>query len=330
MFSSGWDLIQYTEVFKIYKTCGFNLTKVENTLQNTLVHNLTRDTQDEEPYFYPTKKSFPLKDIQCHLYSNKLEYLTEEKFYYLHSTEGQESKFIKYFPNSKAIYKRDWVPEECIPLLQSCSGYYHEHDINWKEVCPSKQITRLVTSLIRPNYSWRIPKVVQDIIDDVSPFFNREITPVTIQHIADALDKRLTIFNHEISFIGAELTIHARRSIGTFVFSKAFTSYYNKKWCVFTSNRKQISYEKSGLKEHFMNKVEISKIIQSNVESVDSAKFDSDVAQKCTNNFSESLGNNMSYKLSTRFNKQLLSQRELFDYDSISEEAQKIISEAFK
>ena len=328
MFSSGWDLIPYTEVFKMYKTCGFDLTKVENTLQNTLVKNLSRDTQDEEPYFYPTKKSFPLKDIQCHFYSNKLEYLTEEKFYYLHSTEGQESKFIKYFPNFKAIYKHDWVPEECIPLLQSCSGYYPEHDINWKEVCPSRQITRLVTSLIRSNLSWGIPKVVQDIVKDVSPFFSREITPVTIQDIADALDKRLTIFNHEISFIGAELTIHARRSIGTLVFSKAFTSYYTKKWCVFASNRKQLSNEKGGLKKYFMNKVEISKIIQSNVESVDSAKSDSDVAQKCANTFLESLCYNLCYGLLSRFDEQLFAQRELFDYDSISEEAQKIISEA--
>ena len=344
MFSSGWDLIPYTEVFEKYKTCGFNLTNVENTLQNTLVKNLSRDTQDEEPYFYPTKKSFPLKDIQCHFYSNKLEYLTEDKFYYLHSTEGQESRFIKYFPNSKAIYKRDWVPEECIPLLQSCSGYYPEHDINWKEVCPSKQITRLVTSLIRPDsynttrnipYSYRrilgyshIPKFLQDIIEDVSPFFKREITPVTIQHIADALDKRLAIFNHEISFIGAELTIHARRSIGTLVFSKAFTSYYTKKWCVFTSNRKQLSNEKDDLKKYFVNKVEISKIIQFNVESVDSAKSDSDVAQKCANSYSESLRYEMRYGLSSRFDEQLSSNKELFDYDSISEEAQKIISKA--
>ena len=132
-----------SELFKIYKTNKSKLESVERALKNNLVHNLTRDTQDEEPYFYPTKKSFPLKDIQCYFYSSKLKYLTEEKFYYLHSTEGQESKFIKYFPNSKAIYKRDWVPEECIPLLQSCSGYYPEHDINWKGVCPSKQIIRL-------------------------------------------------------------------------------------------------------------------------------------------------------------------------------------------
>ena len=237
MFSSEWDLISYPELIKIYKTNKFDLEKVERTLRDNLVQNLTKNTQDKEPYFYPTKKSFPLKDIQCHFYSSKLEYLKEGEFYYLHSTEGQESKFIKYFPNSKAIFKRDWVPEECIPLLQSCSGYYPEHDINWKEVCPSKQIILLVTCLIRSNTSWhtRTPKFVQDIINDVSPFFNREITPVTIQHITDALDKRLTIFNHEISFIGAELTIHARRSIGTFIFSKAFTSYYKKKWCVFTS-----------------------------------------------------------------------------------------------
>ena len=328
LFSIEWDLIPFPELFKIYKTNKFKLESVERALKDNLVHNLTRDTQDEEPYFYPTKKSFPLKDIQCHFYSSKLEYLTEEKFYYLHSTEGQESRFIKYFPNSKAIYKRDWVPEECIPLLQSCSGYYPEHDINWKEVCPSKQIIRLVTSLIRSNSRWQTPAFVQHIIDDVSPFFHREITPVTIQHIVDALDKRLTIFNHEISFIGAELTIHARRSIGTFIFSKAFTSYYTKKWCIFTSNRQQISNEKGGLKTYFMNKVEISKMIQSNVESVDSAKSDSDVAQKCVKTYFESLCFNLRYGLSSSFSQQLNAQRELFDYDSISEEAQRIICEA--
>ena len=328
MFSSEWDLIPYQELFKIYKTNGFNLETVELSLQNTLAQNISKDEQDEEPYFFPTKKSFPLKDIQCHFYSSKLEYLTEEKFYYIHSTEGQESKFIKYFPNSKAIFMRDWVPKECIPLLQSCSGYYPEHDINWKEVCPWKQIIRLVTSLIRTNFSWTVPKIVRDIIKDVSPFFSREITPVTIQHIAAALDKRLTIFNHEISFIGAELTIHACRSIGTFIFSKAFTSYYKKKWCVFTSNREKISNKKGELKQYFMNKVEISKMIQSNTESVDSAKSDSDVAQKYVQAYLKSLRFELDNKLRTRFEEQLNNHRELFDYHYISEEAQKMISDA--
>ena len=328
MFSSECDLISYPELIKIYKTNKFNLESVEVILKNTLVQNISKDEQDEEPYFFPTKKSFPLKDIQCHFYSSKLEYLTEEEFYNL--TEGQGSKFIKYFPNSKAIFTRDWVPEECIPLLQSCSGYYPEHDINWKEVCPRKQIIRLVTSLIRPNTSWhsRTPIFVQDIINDVSPFFNREITPVTIQHITDALDKRLTIFNHEISFIGAELTIHARRSIGTFIFSKAFTSYYTKKWLFFTNNREKVSNDKCDLKQYFMNKVKIGKMIQSNTESVDSAKSDSDVAQKCVQTFFESLSFNLRYGLTTRFNQQLNAHRDLFYYDSILEEAYKIINSA--
>ena len=270
MCCKEWDLLPPKGIVETYRSVEFNLDRFIEIFKSELITNLTTDNQEEEPYFFPSKKSFPLKDIQPHYASTKLEYLKEDTFYYVHSTEGQGSKFLKYFPNSKAVYKHDWVPEECVPLLQSCPGYYPDHDINWKQLSPNKQIVKLVTSLTRINdlkymrfrYNPVVsPKLVQDLINEINQIIKREITPVTIQQVAEVLNKRLTIFNHEISYIGAELTTHARRSIGSFVFAMAFKSYYDRMWELYNKNSEYIAREKTELKQYFLNKVEIGKII---------------------------------------------------------------------
>ena len=300
LFSFYWDLMDETQLIEIYQNVDFDFDKVDEQLLENIRMNLTNTPQNKEPYFYPTKKSFFLKDIQPHyFYSNKLEYLKEDTFYYIHSTEGQESKFLKYFPNSNSIYKHDWVPEDCVPLLQSCSGYYSEHDIDWRHLSPSKQIVKLVTSLMnllsrQPNASsfrtyfgnkrnQNKDSFIQQIVNETSKPYTNEvvlhshfrqsepiISQATIQKITDALEKRLSIFNHEISYIGAELTIHARRSIGTYVFSKTFCTHFKRMWDLGFKNREEITKEKDKIKKYFMKKVEITKIIHTNEECVNS------------------------------------------------------------
>ena len=349
MFSSEWDLIPTKEMLDTYRSVDYDLDKFIEFFKSKLIKNLTNNNQDEEQYFYPSKKSLPLKDIQPHFLSNRLEYLDESKLYYVHSTEGQESKFLKYFPNSKAIYKQDWVPEDCVPLLQSCSGYYSEHDINWKELSPNKQIVKLVTSLACRNsnvapaqivylsrilfnsgshYSNATPQLVQDINRDIQLFINREITPVTIQQIADVLNKRLTIFNHEISYIGAELSIYARRSIGSFVFSIAFKSYYSRMWRLYSENSKNIADEKANLKQYFLNKVEIGKTIHLNKDCSSSDKYDVNIAEKYVKTYKTILYNRARYELSKITNEHLNTMEGLFSHDSITKEANERVSKA--
>ena len=335
MFSSEWDLIPIKEMLDTYRSVEYKLDEVIQIFKAKLINNLTSNVQDEEQYFYPSKKSLPLKDMQPHFHSNRLEYLSENKFYYMHSTEGQESKFLKYFPNSKAIYKHDWVPEDCMPLLQSCSGYYSDHDINWKELSPNKQIVKLVTSLACQNHQTAryfvnntTPKFVQDIINEIQKFMDREITPVTIQQIADVLNKRLSIFNHEISYIGAELTIYARRSIGSFVFSMAFKSYYNRMWKLYIKNSETIANEKEILKQYFLNKVEIGKIIHSNMECRSLDKYDVNIAGKYVKAYKVILYNRARYQLSTITNEHLNTMERIFSYESITEEANERVTKA--
>ena len=110
MFSTQWDLIPLKKVVKLYHKLNYSFDDVDTTLLKKLELNLTSCAPIKKPFFYPTKKGAFLKDLQPHCYhSTRLEYLNENTFYYVHTTEGQESKFLKYFPNSKTIYKLSFL-----------------------------------------------------------------------------------------------------------------------------------------------------------------------------------------------------------------------------
>ena len=350
MFSSQWDLIPLTELVEIYQNAEFDLDRVDEILSRSLALNLMKESQDKEPFFYPTNKRSFLKDIRPHYsYSNKLEYLKEDTFYYVHSTEDQESKFLKYFPNSKTIYKHYWVPEDCVPLLQSCSGYYSEHDIDWKCLSPSKQIIKLVTSFlvqklnetVSMNYTNK-RNIIQQIIEETSRPYSNEIphyvfskarktepiiSHVTIQRIVDALEKRLSIFNHEISYIGAELTIHARRNIGTYVFSKTFSVHFNRIWALHSKNRDEISKEKKEMKKYFLKKVEIAKLIHLNEGCANSSSYDINIAEKYARTYIKSLQDKITINLMNNMESMLQIDKQMFSYQSITQEAVQTLSD---
>ena len=346
MFSAQWDLIPLTQLVEIYQEVDFDLVRVNNTLLESLRENLT-ESEIEEPFFYPTKKSSFLRDIQPHFsYTKKLEYINEDKFYYVHSTEDQESKFLKYFPNSKTIYTHDWVPEDCVPLLQSCSGYYSEHDIDWRRLSPSKQIVKLVTSFISrylnefdtKSYTNRLTFIEQIIEDTSKPYTNEAnryhqlrktrptISHVTIQRITDALEKRLSIFNHEISYIGAELTIYARRSIGTYVFSKTFSVHFNVMWDLYSKNRDEIFEEKKEMKEYFKNKVKVAKLIHANEGCLNSSSYDIAIAEKYALTYTKSLQDRITIDLMNNGEKMLQTDKQMFSYQSLTREAVQTLS----
>ena len=345
-FSNEVKLINQQEILEMYSQSKYNSDEIIKKMREKIVQSLTNLYEIAEPYFYPAKQCCPLKDIQPYFHSPHLEYLTENDFYYVHSTEGQESKYIRYFPNNKAIYKHAWVPGDCVPLLKSCSGYYPDHDIDWGYLSPNKQISKLIGSLMRRQliqsvsddyyqentkylYNISVPKIFKDLVDDVKRFMEKdpEMKPYTLKLIADAFQKRIDIFNHEIGYIGAELTLYACRNIASYIFSLAFRSYYSKKWELYLDNRKNIVTEKDKLKDYFFTKVEICKVIYCQNPS-ESDMNDIKISEKFGNLLLKNFKEKAKCCLIGATNNRLDRDREFFKYDSLVSEAEIIVLDA--
>ena len=348
-FSNEVKLINQQEILEMYSQCEYNSDEIIKKMREEIVQSLTKLYETAEPYFYPAKQCYPLKDIQPYFHSPHLEYLTENYFYYVHSTEGQESKYIRYFPNNKAIYKHPWVPDDCVPLLQSCSGYYPDHDIDWGYLSPNTQISKLVGTLMSKQmiqsvsddyygnpkhlYGITVPKIFKNLVDDVKRVMEKdpEMKPVTIKLIADVFQKRIDIFNHEISYIGAELTLYACRNIASYIFSLAFQSYYSKKWELYLDNRKKIIAEKDRLKDYFITKVETSRVICSNIIGQNPSEpcmNDIKISEKFGRLLLKNFNERAEYSLIRATNNRLDRMMEFFKYDSLASEAERIVLDA--
>ena len=84
----------------------------------------------------------------------------------------------------------DWIPRQCKPLLECCSGYYNHPDIQWKEWSTSQQVLHLASILKSPRNmkccSWEL--LIHDI-SEMKRFVDEDpnVPPATVRKVINHL-----------------------------------------------------------------------------------------------------------------------------------------------
>ena len=271
--------IIYT-LFRDRKFCVNNIIEyIRQTMLSSFCdekHNLAGTDQ----FIYPWKENrVPIKEMTPYTGKSTCEYLTKESLF----TEVRKSYETKVQLDFKL-----WVPQNCIPLIQYCSGYYNHPDIIWN---PGKkvQILSLASQLKDPNNLKRSTwdKFIYNITECIQNFTNGDpsISHSTVKVIVDFLCHICKVVNYEINFIEAKLTNAAERTLSTYAFAHAFKSILNAKMEKHEESILKENKEKRSKFEFFLEKIKIRKAERGNWDRKKMRESDQVMANKYAEDF---------------------------------------------
>ena len=214
-------------IYALFCESNFDMDTIIQDLSKCMIQRFC-DKSDQfagtDNFIYPWRENrVPLKEMTPYIGKQRCEYLSEDSLYLITVSKHQHAVQVTK-PNIKF---RKWVPSDCYPLINYCSGFYNHPDIIWR-IEKRKQILFLASQLKYPNDHSRSTwdKFITDIAKRVQDFTMKDpnISHSTVKEIVDFLYHICKLINYEINFIEAKLSNSAERTISTFAFAFAFKS----------------------------------------------------------------------------------------------------------
>ena len=240
----------------------------------------TKNITGTDQFIYPWKENrVPIKGMTPYTGKSTCEYLTKESLF----TEGR-----RFLRTKIQLDFKHWVPQNCFPLIQYCSGYYNHPDITWN---PGKkvQILLLASQLKDPNNFKRSTwdKFISDISQRIQYFTDGDpsISHSTVREIVDFLCHICKVVNYEINFIEAKLTNAAERTISTYAFALAFESLLNAKIEKQEESISKENKEKTSKLVFFLQKIDTRKAERGNWDRKKMREGDQIIANKYAEDF---------------------------------------------
>ena len=270
-------------IYELFRNLNFIMGDIISYIHFELVSRFKNDPQSfkgTDQFIYPCYgNNAPIKDMMSF---GKYEYLGKYSLF-----EYSEDNIWSYSSFKLKISK--WIPKECHPLVQYCSGYYNHPDITWKKLDRSNQILLLASLLKAPEDStlstW--DKFVNKIITSVQEYIaiDPNISQGTVKEIVNFLYSLYKIVNHEIGFIEARLSNTAERTISTFVFAIGFKSLWETKTKKRSENKSKTESEKLNLLQYFLQKIENRKMIRGKWDRNKMRDSDQNISKKFAKDF---------------------------------------------
>ena len=187
----------------------------------------------------------------------------------------------------------NWIPKECYPLIEYRSGIdSFKFATAWNRMDKKTQILLLASKLQDPNTRKSIwEKLIQKICKEVQALIvpKPKVSQATVKQIVHLLSDCIKIINYEISFIEANLTIHAERIISTLAFALAFHSLWNIKKNKSLENLTKTEEKKNSLFKYFLQKIENRKMVLWGWDSKKMRESDITLSNKFAYDFMESI-----------------------------------------
>ena len=261
------------DIWKLFRKEDFRMQRIIADIKNEILQEFLTMGEKQGFIFHIEEHTTPLKDITPFTGNTSFEYLPANDLYTVRTDMFFHTKLI--LP--------DWIPRQCKPLLECCSGYYNHPDIQWKEWSTSQQVLHLASILKSPRNmkccSWEL--LIHDI-SEMKRFVDEDpnVPPATVRKVINHLCHILNVVNHEISFIQAKLTVKAERTFSMLAFAYAFKSLWETKTEKRQEHITKTEKKKQGLLEYFLQKIENRKMVRGDWDRKEMKKSDCDTSHK--------------------------------------------------
>ena len=252
-------------IYELFRNMNFIMNDVIKSIHSELLIRFKSDPQSfrgtDQFIYICSGNNIPIKNMTPFVGKAKYHYLGECSLF-----EYLEIKRLRGLYTTYQLKISTWVPKNCQPLVEYCSGYKSHPDVIWGKLNKSKQILLLASSLRAPDdftlSTWDL--FVNNIFTNVQAFIGRDpsISQGTVKEIVNFLYSLYKIVNYEIGFIEARLSNTAERTISTFVFAITFKSLWETKTKKRLENRSKTETKKQNLLQYFLQKIENRKMVR--------------------------------------------------------------------
>ena len=250
-------------IYELFRNLDFNMNEIISSIESDILtrfQNKRIDLEGSDQLIYAIDIPAPMRSMTPYPGKSNFEYLKKESIYLIRI----ETRL--YFFSNEKFEISSWVPKECHPLVEYCSGHFDTPDITWRDVNKTKQQLILASQLKNPNNhrtsTWE--KVISKICTKAKKFIQRDvnITQGTVKEIINFLYFEIKLVNYEIAYIGAKLTITADSIILTLLFAIAFKFLWDAKTEKRLESKEKTEVKKRSLLQYFLLKIENRKIFR--------------------------------------------------------------------
>ena len=269
-------------IYELFRNLNFIMDDIINSINSELLSRFQSNPKlfkgTDQFIYHCSENNVPIKDMNFFGGKGKYEYLGKYSLF-------QYTKVRHYYILTRHELKiSKWIPNECHPLVQYCSGYYNHPDITWNKLDKSNQILLLASLLKAPeNFTlstWN--KFVNNITTNIQEFIDRDpnISQGTVKELVNFLYSLYKIVNYEIGYIEAKLSNTAERMISTYVFAMAFKSLWETKTKKRFENKSKTETKKSNLLQYFLQKIENRKMVRGKWDRVKMRDSDQKISKQ--------------------------------------------------
>ena len=301
-------------VYQLFRDFNFRMDGVVSSIHGSL---LAKFCTNQFIYSFNGNNT-PIKEMTPYLGRSTYEYF------------GKQSLFSQNKWKKSQISISSWIPEECRPLVQYCSGYFNHPDIIWNKLDKNSQILRLSSQLKDPSTSkistWN--KFVNNISSNVRLYTERDpnISQGTVKEIVNYLYSEYKLVNYEIGFIEARLSDAAERAISTFVFAYAFKSFWEAKLKTRLETKLKKEVKKSSLLQYFLQKIEIRKMVRGEMDSGKMKESDQKFSKQFAQDFLEAIQRSVNIEQQLIIESNLKTHKILLSHGSLYQSAEDLIT----
>ena len=252
-------------ILRLFRGKHFKLDDIISEMERNILYGLKNPDINNlrKCYFCILSQSHgDFTKVKPHNSRTEYYYLSPDSFI---KTKEKEKLALLRRRNTINIF-HEWIPTECYPFVDSCSGDFNHYKISWGK-CPEKSQILLLTSKLRnpndPNNScW--DTLTHEVREQAQTRLSRDpkLSQTTIKQLISDLYSSIKVVNHEIKYIRTMLSNQAERQLSTLLFSYALRGYWNYQPDQIRKDETRREEHKVGLREHLFQKTDNRKMLK--------------------------------------------------------------------
>ena len=275
-------------ILSLFREKRFKLDDVISEMEGKIIFGLRNPyIKNLEKCYFCILSQSPggLNKVRPHNSRTKYFYLSPISFIKTKEKEKSRRNSTNNFPI--------WIPSECYPIVNSCSGDFNYHEISWGK-CPEKSQILLLTSKLRnPNYPnnscWGtlIHEVRKQALTRL--IGDPKLSQTTIKQLISDLYSSIKVVNHEIKYIRTMLSNQAERQLSTLLFSYAFREYWAYQVDQIKKDETRREEQKNELRKYFFQKIDNRKMLKGEWDTKNMIANDKNISEKFAMDYLESI-----------------------------------------